>query len=63
MRRLGKRWEQLHRDIYVAAVLAVEHHFWLTKADYRPAILHAVVLASLLGARLVVSARRPIQAT
>jgi sulfoxide reductase heme-binding subunit YedZ len=62
MRRLGKRWVQLHRIVYVAAMLAVVHHFWLTKADYRPAIMHAVVLATLLGARLVGSARRPAQA-
>jgi sulfoxide reductase heme-binding subunit YedZ len=62
MRRLGKRWVRLHRIVYVAAMLAVLHHFWLTKADYRPAILHAVVLATLLGARLVGSARRPAQA-
>ncbi len=63
MRRLGKSWVRLHRVIYVAAVLAVVHHFWLTKADYRPAIIHAVVLASLLGARLVWSVRRPLQST
>ncbi|MEE8164276.1 MAG: protein-methionine-sulfoxide reductase heme-binding subunit MsrQ [Myxococcota bacterium] len=63
MRRLGKRWVQLHQVVYVAAILAVVHHFWLTKADYRPAIIHAVVLATLLGARLVWSARRPTQAT
>jgi sulfoxide reductase heme-binding subunit YedZ len=59
MRRLGKRWLRLHQAVYVAAVLAVVHHFWLIKADYRPAIIHAFVLASLLGARLVWFARRP----
>ena len=59
MRRLGKRWVRLHQAVYVAAMLAVVHHFWLIKADYRPAIIHAVVLASLLGARLVWFARRP----
>ncbi len=51
MRRLGKRWGALHRAAYAAAVLGVLHHFWLIKADYRPAIVHGVVLAALLGAR------------
>jgi sulfoxide reductase heme-binding subunit YedZ len=53
IRRLGRRWVMLHRAVYAAAALAVLHHFWLLKADLRPAILHALVLAVLLGARLV----------
>jgi sulfoxide reductase heme-binding subunit YedZ len=63
MRRLGKHWARLHQVVYIAATLAVVHHFWLTKADYRPAIIHAVVLAALLGARLVGPARRPPRAS
>lgn len=58
MKQLGQRWVRLHRAVYVAAILAVVHHFWLIKADYRPAIVHAVGLAGLLGARLVWRARR-----
>lgn len=57
IKRLGKRWVRLHRLVYVAAILAVVHHFWLIKADYRPAIVHAVILATLLGARLAWAAR------
>ena len=53
IRRLGRRWVKLHRIVYAAAMLAVVHHFWLTKADYRPAILHALALALLLGARVL----------
>jgi sulfoxide reductase heme-binding subunit YedZ len=59
MRRLGKRWVKLHRIVYIAAILGVVHHFWLIKADYRPAIVHAVLLAGLLGARLLWIARQP----
>jgi len=59
MRRLGKRWGKLHRIVYVAAILGVVHHFWLIKADYRPAIVHAVLLVGLLGARLLWMARQP----
>ena len=53
MRRLGKRWSTLHQLVYPAAILAVIHHFWLTKADYRPALLHGAALALLLAARIV----------
>ncbi len=60
IKRLGqKRWIRLHQAIYAAAILAVIHHFWLTKADYWPAIVHAAVLALLLGARLAWRARKP----
>ena len=52
MVRLGRRWIRLHQAVYLAAFLAVVHHFWLIKADYRPAIIHAGLLALLLGARL-----------
>ncbi len=58
MKRLGSRWISLHRVVYVAAVLAVVHHFWLIKADYRPAIVHGSILAALLAARLLWRARQ-----
>ena len=35
IRRLGKRWQQLHRLVYVAAIAAVIHFYWLVKADIR----------------------------
>ncbi len=59
IKRLGpKRWTHLHQAVYAAAALAVIHHFWLTKADYRPAIVHTAILAFLLGARLAWRARK-----
>lgn len=58
MKRLGRRWVLLHRLVYAAAGLALLHHFWLIKADYRPALVHAGILALLLGARLVGRLRR-----
>jgi sulfoxide reductase heme-binding subunit YedZ len=57
MRRLGRRWAQLHRLAYLAAALAVLHHLWLVKADLRAPLLHAAVLAVLLAARLPVVRR------
>jgi sulfoxide reductase heme-binding subunit YedZ len=58
IKRLGQRWIRLHQAVYAAAILAVIHHFWLIKADYRPAIVHGLILAILLGARIVWRARK-----
>jgi sulfoxide reductase heme-binding subunit YedZ len=58
IKRLGPRWIRLHRAVYAAATLAVLHHFWLTKADYRPAIVHGTILALLLAARLLWRVRK-----
>jgi methionine sulfoxide reductase heme-binding subunit len=48
----GKRWQRLHRLIYPAAMLGVLHYFWLVKADTRPPLLYAAILATLLLMRL-----------
>lgn len=52
MRRLGRRWQQLHRLVYAVAALAVLHYWWLVKADIREPALYAAILGLLLGARL-----------
>lgn len=52
-RRLGRRWVQLHRLVYVIAMLGVWHYYWQVKADVREPLLYAAVLAALLGYRLV----------
>jgi sulfoxide reductase heme-binding subunit YedZ len=57
MRRLGRRWGQLHRAVYVAAGLGVLHYFWLVKADLREPLAYAAVLALLLGFRVVAAWR------
>jgi methionine sulfoxide reductase heme-binding subunit len=53
MRRLGRRWQPLHRLIYPAAALAVLHYFWKAKADTREPLLFATILGVLLGIRAV----------
>lgn len=53
MRRLGRRWKQLHRSIYLIAILGVLHFTWLVKADLREPLLYAGILTFLLGYRLV----------
>jgi sulfoxide reductase heme-binding subunit YedZ len=54
VRRLGgRRWQALHRLIYVSTALAVVHFLWLVKADIREPATYGAVLAALLGYRLV----------
>ena len=53
MRRLGRNWGRLHRLVYAIAVLAVLHFWWLVKSDLREPLLYAVILAILLGWRIV----------
>jgi methionine sulfoxide reductase heme-binding subunit len=53
IRRLGKRWQKLHRLVYLAAMAGVIHFYWLVKADIRRPAQYGAVLALLLGFRLV----------
>ena len=62
IRRLGKRWQQLHRLVYLAAIGGVIHFYWLVKADIRRPAQYGAVLALLLGYRLVVKLRPRIAA-
>lgn len=58
MRRLGRHWGRLHRLIYPAACLGVLHYVWLVKRDLRPPLIYAVLLALLLGWRVLAALRR-----
>ena len=51
IRRLGRRWQQLHRLVYVAGLTAVIHFWWVVKADFREPRLFALALSILLGFR------------
>jgi sulfoxide reductase heme-binding subunit YedZ len=53
IQRLGRRWQQLHYLVYVVAIAGVLHFYWLVKADIRRPVLYGLVLALLLGYRLV----------
>jgi methionine sulfoxide reductase heme-binding subunit len=52
IRKMGKRWQQLHYLVYGIAILGVVHFYWLVKADIRRPFQYAAVLALLLGYRL-----------
>lgn len=64
IRRLGgRRWNLLHRLIYLSAMAGVIHYYWLVKADVRKPLQYATVLAVLLGYRLTVWAKSRVDAT
>jgi sulfoxide reductase heme-binding subunit YedZ len=53
IRRLGgKRWQLLHRSIYVAAVCGVIHYYWLVKSDVRKPLFYGALVGILLLWRL-----------
>jgi sulfoxide reductase heme-binding subunit YedZ len=49
IRRLGRKWNSLHRIVYLLAVLGVVHFFIQSKADvYEPTLMAGALLALLL---------------
>lgn len=60
MRRLGKRWQSLHRAVYAIGLLAILHYWWhkAGKNDFEAPLIYAAVLALLLGWRVVERWRR-----
>ncbi|HXZ18982.1 MAG TPA: protein-methionine-sulfoxide reductase heme-binding subunit MsrQ [Candidatus Acidoferrales bacterium] len=55
IRRLGgRRWQMLHRLIYVSAVAGVIHYRWLVKADARVPLRYAAIVGILLVSRRVI---------
>jgi sulfoxide reductase heme-binding subunit YedZ len=58
VKRLGaRRWQLLHRLVYAIGICGVVHFWWLVKKDIREPLVFAVLLATLLGVRLVWRAR------
>lgn len=54
IRRLGaRRWNRLHRLVYLAAILVLLHFLWLVKRDLTEPIRYGSILALLLLARAV----------
>jgi DMSO/TMAO reductase YedYZ heme-binding membrane subunit len=53
IRRLGgRRWQMLHRAVYLSAILGVIHYYWLVKSDVRKPLLYAAFVGVLLAYRL-----------
>ena len=53
----GKRWQLLHRLVYISAIAGVTHYLWLVKADIQRPVRYGVLLSFLLTYRLYVSLR------
>lgn len=52
VKKMGaKAWKQLHRFVYLAGALGCLHYLWMVKADIRAPLVHAAILAVLLGVR------------
>lgn len=52
MRRLGRRWQSLHRAVYFIGAAGVVHYWWLVKKDITQPAIYGTVLAVLLWYRL-----------
>jgi sulfoxide reductase heme-binding subunit YedZ len=52
IRRLGRRWQTLHRLVYVSALCAVVHFAWKVKVFSGRPVVYAAVLAALLSIRV-----------
>jgi sulfoxide reductase heme-binding subunit YedZ len=53
IRRLGRRWQTIHRLVYVASAMGVVHFIWKVKSDLRDPLWYASILGLLLGFRVV----------
>jgi len=72
IRRLGgKRWQRLHRLIYISAVAGVVHYYWLVKSAVTRPVFYGVLVALALliraaywaaGKRSRAAARIPVAA-
>lgn len=53
IRRMGgKRWQLLHRLVYVSACAGVVHYYWLVKSDVRRPLRYGAIVGGLLLFRL-----------
>ncbi len=53
-KQMGKNWKKLHRLIYFASVAAIIHYFWQLKGNLAEPVMYLVLLALLLGFRVLV---------
>lgn len=57
IRRLGRRWQLLHRLIYVSAIAAAIHYLWKVKVIIGSPVYYAAVIGILLAFRIIWSVR------
>ena len=53
IRRLGgRRWQMIHRAIYISAIAGVIHYYWLVKSDVRKPLFYGALVFLLLAWRV-----------
>ena len=62
IRRLGRRWQLLHRLVYISAAAACVHFIWKVKVPVGEPVYYAAILAGLLVFRVVYYFRRSLRA-
>jgi sulfoxide reductase heme-binding subunit YedZ len=62
MRRLGRRWQKLHRLVYLVTVLGVWHFWWQVKKDIREPLLYAGIFLVLMAWRVFKAKSAPATA-
>jgi sulfoxide reductase heme-binding subunit YedZ len=53
IRRLGRKWQVLHRLVYVSAIAACLHFLWKVKVMIGEPVYYALILGALLAFRLL----------
>jgi sulfoxide reductase heme-binding subunit YedZ len=53
----GRRWQLLHRLVYITAAAGVVHYYWLVKSEIRQPVLCGVIVTILLAYRILVFRR------
>lgn len=57
MRRLGRRWQQLHRLVYLIALLGVLHFLWLVKSGQKIAVREPLIYFGVFAGLLLMRIR------
>lgn len=52
IRKLGKKWQTLHRLIYFSALAGVTHFIWLVKKDIQEPVTYAIIFGVLMSVRV-----------
>jgi sulfoxide reductase heme-binding subunit YedZ len=61
IRRLGRRWQALHRLVYLAGAAGAVHYLWKVKVMVGSPVYYAGLVAALLAFRLFWSLRKSVR--
>ncbi|MCP5145679.1 MAG: sulfoxide reductase heme-binding subunit YedZ [Gammaproteobacteria bacterium] len=57
-RRLGRKWNTLHKLVYAIGVTALLHFWWIQKADIREPLIYCLIFGALMLFRLPLRGRK-----